>query len=391
MARKFNLVRISGFQISIDYTWFVIFGLVTWGLAKGYFPRALPGMSPSTYWAMGVVAALLLFASVLIHELSHSLVARRYGLQIRGITLFIFGGLAEMAEEPKQASTELRMAAAGPITSLALAAVCWTAAYFVGAVLSPAVGAVLRYVAYLNIILALFNLIPGFPLDGGRMLRAVLWRRTGSLKRATNIASRAGKWFAYFLIVLGILSVIAGNIRGLWYVLIGMFLHQAAQMSYIRVAYKDNLSGVKVGDLMSRDVVAIDGSLTLDRLVEDYFLKHRFQGFPVLEGNRVKGCVTLQDIKGIPRSQWTTTKTGDILQPLSGSQFLYPEGDAVEALSVMLRTGQGRLPVFAGERLVGIITRRDIMDLLQIKTDLGEESLMGCTVWLIPTHPLRRN
>ncbi|UCE17652.1 MAG: site-2 protease family protein [Gemmatimonadota bacterium] len=371
MTGRLNLVRISGFQIAIDYTWFIIFGLATWGLATGYFPRVLPGMSPLIYWVQGSIATVMLFASVLLHELSHSLVARRYGMEIRTITLFIFGGMAEMAEEPKDASSELNMAAAGPVTSLALGFLCWIVAFLMNSIVTPQVGTLIRYVAYLNVVLALFNIIPGFPLDGGRVLRAVLWRRTGNFKKATNIASRAGKMFAYLLLIVGILSVIGGNLSGIWYVLIGTFLHQAAQMSYMRVAYKENLSGVTVGDLMSRDVVVVDGSQNLDTLVEDFFFKHRFHGFPVLDGDRITGCVTLHDVKEIPRSQWATTRIKEIMAPLPAIEKLHPQGEAVEALSIMLRTGQGRLPVFAGDTLVGVITRRDIMDLFQIKTDLG--------------------
>ena len=373
MFRRLNLVRIFGFQIAIDYTWFIVFGLVTYGLAKGYFPKFLHGMSSEVYWILGAVATLMLFASVVLHELSHSLVARRYGMEIRGITLFIFGGMAEMTEEPRDASSELKMASAGPLASIALGFLCLIIAFLTNSFIPPEVRALIRYVAYLNFILALFNIVPGFPLDGGRVLRALLWRRTGNFIRATIIASRVGKWFAYVLIALGILNVITENLTGIWYVLIGIFLYQAAHMSYMRVAYKENLSGVKVGDLMSRDVVAVDGSLSLVALVEDYFFKHRFHGFPVLEGSRITGCVTLHDVKEIPKADWTTTQTRDIMEPLTESQKLHPRTDAVEALSVMLRTGQGRLPVFLEERLVGVITRRDIMDLFHIKTDLGAE------------------
>jgi Zn-dependent protease/CBS domain-containing protein len=372
MTKRFSLIRLFGFQISIDYTWFIVFGLAVWALAKGYFPDALPGGRASTYWMMGILAALLLFVSVLLHELSHSIVARRQGLEIRGITLFIFGGMAEMAEEPRDASTELRMALAGPLTSFGLGCVFLITDVLLRSALPPAVAAVLRYVAYLNVALALFNIIPGFPLDGGRVLRALLWKKSGSLKRATNIASQAGKWFAYLLIVIGILFVLSGHLSGMWYVLIGMFLHQAAQISYMRVAYKDGLSGVKVGDLMSRDVVAVDGSLTLDRVVEDFFFKHRFHGFPVLVGAQVRGCITLKDVKEIPRARWATTSASDLLDPKDSSIVLHPDQEAVEALRLMLRMKQGRLPVFSGGRLVGLITRRDIMDLLQIKTDLGD-------------------
>jgi len=372
MTRRFSLFRIAGFRISIDFTWFIVFGLAVWALAKGYFPGVLPGLSPSAYWMMGITAAFLLFASVVIHELSHSLVARRYGLEIKGITLFIFGGMAEMAEEPKDATTELRMAIAGPITSFGLGFLFFVSASVLEGILPLAIIAVIRYLAYLNFALAVFNLIPGFPLDGGRVLRALLWKKSGSFSRATNIASRAGKWFAYLLIFLGVFSVLSGQLNGLWYIFIGMFLHQAAHSSSLRVAYKNSLTGVKVADLMSRDVVAVDGSLSLDRLVDDYFFKHRFQGFPVLEGNRVRGCVTLKDVKDIPRDQWPETTAADLLDPECSTILLYPDQEAVEALGIMLRTDHGRLPVFADGRLVGIITRRDIMDLLQIKTDLGE-------------------
>ncbi|KPL06415.1 hypothetical protein AMJ71_09735, partial [candidate division TA06 bacterium SM1_40] len=293
MLRRIGLFRLFGIQVSLNYTWFIIFALITWTLAVRYFPSTYPGLSPWVYWLVGAVAALLLFVSVLFHEFSHSLVARRSGLPIKEITLFIFGGVAQMGEDVKDPRTELKMAVAGPAASVLLAVLFGASAafFYITVGRSPLV-AVLTYVATLNLILTFFNLVPGFPLDGGRVLRALLWMRTNDIRQATRIASAVGQGFAILLILLGVVSFLSGQlVSGVWLVLIGLFLKQAAELGYRQVMVRRSLMGIKVRELMTAEVVAVDPSLTLERLAHDYFLGYRYSSFPVLQEGEVVGMV----------------------------------------------------------------------------------------------------
>lgn len=375
MPRKWKLFRILGFDISIDISWFLILALVIWSLGGSYFPYAYPDLATSTHWIMGVVASLLLFVSVLVHELSHSIVARSYGLDISGIRLFLFGGVSEMTEEPKEANAEFKIAVVGPATSIILAAIFYAITLLHIRGWSEAVYAILFYLAILNLALGIFNLIPGFPLDGGRILRAILWGKFGDLKKATNIASKVGKGFAYLLIAFGAFTALSGSlVSGIWYVFIGMFLNSAAENSARQVMMREILSGVNIRDVMSSDVVTVDPEMDCQKVVDEYLMKYRFDLFPVVDENGVLvGLITLHDIKKIPREAWVRTPVREVMDEISDDRILHPDDEAVECLGRMVQSDeQGRMPVVDDQNdLVGIVTRKDIMNLLRIKTDLG--------------------
>jgi Zn-dependent protease/predicted transcriptional regulator len=373
MRKGFDLFSVAGIKVSINYTWFIVLGLVVWSLAVEHFPNAYPQFGKATIWLVSIIAALLLFVSVLLHELSHSFVANRLGLGIRGITLFIFGGIAHLGKEPDDPDTEIKVAAAGPACSLALAALF----FVLYLVLYTEYGetpmvAVLQYLWYVNTALVVFNLVPGFPLDGGRLLRAILWKRSRDIRRATRIASLLGRGFAILLILMGFFEIfVSRNLGGVWLVLIGMFLQQAAEGSYQHVLVRKALSGLKVRETMSRDVVYVSPSLSLEELVDSYFFKYKFNSFPVVDGTVLVGMVDVHQVKQVPREQWQLTTARSVMTPISDELLLHPEDDAVDALTKMLKSGWGKLPVAEGQSLVGILTRRDVMAILKIKTDLG--------------------
>jgi Zn-dependent protease/CBS domain-containing protein len=388
MRRGFDLFTVAGIRISINYTWFVVLGLVIWSMG-GSFRATYRDFSAPTVWVISVVYALLLFASVLLHELSHSFVGNRLGLGIKGITLFIFGGIAQLGKEPEDPATEIKVAVAGPACSLVLAVFFYGLSMFLyalkGNASAPAVFqllyapvgaspfiALFHYLGLANTALLLFNLVPGFPLDGGRILRAILWKRSGDVSRSTRFASTFGKIFAILLIVFGLLMIfVARDLGGVWLVLIGMFLQQAAEGSYQQVLVRKALSGLKVRETMSMDVVYVDPSLTLDVLVESFFFRYRFNSFPVVDREALVGVVDLDQVKHVPREEWHLTTTRDIMTPISEELVLHPDDEAVDALAKMVKSGLGKLPVVVGDRLIGILTRRDVMALLRMKTDLG--------------------
>jgi len=372
MRKSIHIGTVLGIPIRVNYTWLIIFGLVVWTLANGYFPFVVPGMSEKTYWTMAVISAVLLFGSLLLHELSHSAVALKNKLPIRGITLFIFGGVAQMEKEPQDPGTEFRMAAAGPACSLVL-----SAAFFGSAILlsyagaHPAVIAVARYLYIINLIVAVFNLVPGFPLDGGRVLRAALWSHYNDLKKATRVASRFGKGFAYLLMALGLFNLFGGAlISGIWFILIGFFLFEAAESSYQQVAMKSALSGIRVQDIMTKSVITIDAKATLDRLVDDYFFKFRFTSFPVIRDDMLMGLLTLHNVKEVPKEKWGETSAEQAMVPLSSAILVHPHAEAMTALSKMVRNGTGRLIVVEDHKVLGILSQRDVMRLFEVRSDL---------------------
>lgn len=321
---------------------------------------------------MGSVAALGMFASIVFHELSHSLVARKYGVPIKKITLFIFGGVAEIAEEPPSPSVEFRMAIAGPIFSLSL-----SAALFLASALgeyqgwSNEVKGVMHYWAWANCVLALFNLIPAFPLDGGRILRAALWNRKRDLIEATRISSRAGSFFGAILIGLGLIAVLSGNfISGVWYFFIGMFIREAAVSSFRQVVMTKTLEGESVRRFMNSNPVAVPADITIDEFADKYLLKYQFKMFPVLEDGRLLGCFSTEEMKRVPKTDWPMETVGQHLQPLSESNSISPETDAREAFLLMNRTGRSRLVVSDHGKLVGVITLKDILQYMTFMFDL---------------------
>jgi Zn-dependent protease/CBS domain-containing protein len=370
--RGYRLARLFGIRIVVDPAWLFIFALVVWSLATGYFPSSPAAITGARAWLLGVIAALLLFASVLIHELSHALLARRAGIQVPRIRLFLFGGVSEMASEPRDPRAELRIAAAGPLTSLGLSLLFFLLAH-AGAEFLPASGTVLvDYLAAINLALGVFNLLPGFPLDGGRILRAWLWARGGNLLRATRAAGRAGTFLGYGLMGLGAFELFQGSvIGGIWMVLIGMFLDQAAVASYKTMLLRDVLSGVRVRELMTQPVISVPDHASLEELVSDYFYRHPHGSLPVATGDHLAGMVSLDQVKTVPREEWNRTPVRQVMTPVSGLRPLAPDDDCVAALERMIREDVGRLPVVVEGRLAGILSRRDVMRLFQIRSDLA--------------------
>jgi Zn-dependent protease/predicted transcriptional regulator len=371
-GRSIPLFKLAGFQIALDWSWLILAVLISWTLSTAVFPSYYPDLTPATYWSMGVIAALGLFGSILLHELGHAAVARRYGLPIRRITLFIFGGVAEMEAEPERPAAEFWVAIAGPIVSFLVGLVCWLllqAAVGAGAGV-PVVG-VLAYLATINIILAVFNLVPAFPLDGGRILRAILWYWKGSLRWATRVASVIGGGFGILLIVLGVYRVLIGDfVGGMWWFLIGLFVRFAAQMSYQQVLMRETLRGIPVRRIMSANPVTVSSGITITQLIDDYVYRHHHNMFPVVDNGRLVGCVSMNDIKRLPRDRWSSTTVSEIIRSCSEATAISPDMDAMEVLSLMARTRNSRLLVTEGDQLVGVITLRDLMNFLNVKLNL---------------------
>ncbi len=372
---RFTLFRLYGIAIRLDPSWVLLAILITWTLAVGFFPASHPELATVTYWLMGAVAAIGLFGSIILHEMAHAVVARRDGLEIDGITLFIFGGVAEMKAEPASPKKEFRMAIAGPIASVGVAVVCYLVALAGGLIGAgaPFTG-VFAYLALINTILAVFNMVPAFPLDGGRVLRAALWAWKGSLRRATRITANIGGGFGIALIVLGLLNVLAGNfIGGIWWFLIGLFVRFAAQMSYQQVLVHKGLEGVPVKQLMNPRPIAVSPDTTLADLVEDYVYRYHFKLFPVVRDDKLVGCVRLGDIKQVSRDRWSTTKIADIMQECSPESTVSPDSNAVDLLQRMQPPKEGRVLVTRDDRLEGIISRQDLFAYLAVKSDLEAE------------------
>ena len=374
-GQRIKLFKLLGFEVRIDWSWIIIAVLIAWSLSKGVFPSYYKNLSAQAYWWMGIIGAAGLFLSIIVHELSHSLVARKYGLPMKGITLFIFGGVAEMEEEPPSARAEFMMAIAGPLSSILIALVFYgiQAAGKQAGVAAPVTG-VVGYLAMINGILAGFNLLPAFPLDGGRVLRSILWGVKKNLRWATYISSRIGSGFGIFLIVLGVIQVFRGNfIGGMWWFLIGMFLQRAATMSYQQLVTRKALEGEPVRRFIKTEAVTVPPSISLEHLVEDYVYKHHFKMFPVVENtDRLLGCVTTKQVKEIPREEWGQKTVGEIAAQCSPENTIEPQADAMKALSLMNRTGNSRLMVVENKRLVGIITLKDLLKLLSLKVELEQ-------------------
>ncbi len=371
-----RLARLFGIPIKLDLSWFIIFVLVAWTLVVGYFPAMYPQLSSGQLWIMGIVGSLLLFASVLVHELCHCYVARRYGIPIRGVTLFIFGGVAEMGQEPANPKSEFLMAGAGPVSSIAIAILAGFAAKAAHSLeLGPVVFGILQYVAFVNTALAIFNLIPGFPMDGGRLFRAFLWKVTGDLRRATRVASVVGSGFGGGLILLGFFQILLGQfLGGLWLVLIGFFLRTAAQGSYRQLVLRRALQGVTVNEIMTHDVVTVSPELLVSDLVHEYFIRRRYHSFPVIQGDQLVGVVSLEEVKHVPKDKWDTTSVAQIMNTKIVSLAVSPHDSALKTLTRMTTNGVGRLPVTEEGDLVGIVTQDDIVRFLNIMSDLGGET-----------------
>jgi Zn-dependent protease/predicted transcriptional regulator len=374
MTRSFRIGRIFGIDIEIDYTWFIIFTIVVVGLSLGWFAKLLPNVSPGIRWAVGVLTALLFFGSVLVHELSHSVIALRNDLNISGITLFLFGGVSKMTDEPKSAGVEFKMAVAGPLTSLILAGVfIGLSVWLLPARTTPGLvlGTVFRWLGYVNGMLGIFNLLPGFPLDGGRVLRSALWGSMHDLRRATRIASSFGEGIGVLMIVGGVFLFFTGvGFSGIWLAFIGWFLVQAAQQSYQQMVLKQTLSGVSVSQMMTTDVDVVDAYQTLDQVADHVMTRHH-PAFPVEHDGQLLGLICLQDLRSVPRENWNSVTAAQAAPPISDHNTISPSADAWDALIRMSQESCGRLMVVKDGLLQGIISRTDIMRAMRHRLQLG--------------------
>jgi Zn-dependent protease len=368
-----KIFRIFGFDVRIDASWLIIAALLTWSLAIGVFPSRYPGLGLAEYWWMGVVGTLGLFLSVVIHELSHSLVARRHNLPMRGITLFIFGGVAQMEGEPASPGVEFYMAIAGPLTSVALGFIFYGIHQLgQGSMTADTLG-VLAYLAWINWVLAAFNLIPAFPLDGGRVLRSALWHFDHDVRRATRIASAIGSGFGILLMAFAVFALFTGNfISAIWYFLIGMFLRNASQMSYQQLLIRAALEGESIRRFMTTTPVTVTPGMSIEQLVDDYVYKYHYKMFPVVTDaeRHLAGCVSTKDVTAIPRQEWPKHTVEEVLKPCSLDNTVPPDADALAVLSKMNESGASRMLVTDHDRLLAIVSIKDLLRFIASKLEL---------------------
>jgi len=379
-----TLFTLYGFRVRINVSWIFLALLIVWSLAQGFFPMQYPGRGEALYWTLGLIGAFGLFFSLLFHEMSHSLIARWRGMKMGGITLFLFGGVAEMTDEPPTPRIEFEVAIAGPLASIFLAIVFHILGTAVAGALGMSVNealsnpwlGVLGYLALINLILALFNLVPGYPLDGGRLLRAWLWHRRGDIVSATHTASRAGQGFGMLLIGLGVYSMIStASTGGLWWVLIGAFIIFIARQSYTQVQMRQSFSGHRVGDFIAGTAVSVSPDITLEAFLNDYAYRYHYSMYPVTEGDRLVGCMRVRDLKAIPREEWDTVRVGEAMQSCHMANTVRADEDAQAALQKMQSSESGQLIVTdSAGRLAGIVTLRDMLAHLAIQEELEHVS-----------------
>lgn len=364
------LGSIMGIPISLDYSWFLVFALLTWILGSSYYPSEFKNWPPLLYWVTGAATAILLFASVLLHELGHSYIAIRFGMTVRSITLFIFGGVAQIGAEPPSAKAELLIAMAGPAVSLGLAAGLSVVQPLLAG--NEPLWGMAKYLAFINLALALFNLIPGFPLDGGRVLRALIWGATKNLRQATLIAANAGRFFGFLFILAGVWRMFAGDIGGgIWIAFIGWFLDNAASAQVHQVAFQGLLAGREVSQAMSRQCVSVAADTLLQQLVDEHVLGIGRRCFLVVRGPETVGLMTLHRIKEVPKAQWSTTTAADVMIPMREVISIGPSADLWAALQLMDRDGVNQLPVMSGSEVAGMLSREDIVTYLRTVQELG--------------------
>jgi Zn-dependent protease/CBS domain-containing protein len=370
---EIDLFKVAGVQIAIDFSWLIIFVLVLWSLSAGYFPDLHPGYSRADYWMVGAVATLLFFGSIVIHELSHAIVANRLGQPVERISLFIFGGMAHLGHEPTNARDELKIAAVGPLTSFVLGAFFLAVPRVFGFAGSfPMWASVFDYLGFINFALGIFNLLPGFPLDGGRILRAAFWARSGDFRQATARAAEWGKGIAYGLIFLGAVQIFSGAlVGGIWLIFIALFLKGAASASYQSIVIEQVLGSERVSDLMVRDPVTIDASMTVADAINQHFMHHGYGGYPVLDDGRVAGLVGLGQVRECPAADRPHKRIREIMRSLDATIVIAPDAPVSNALRQMAEADSGRLLVMEGDRLVGLLSRSGVAHFIMLRSQLG--------------------
>lgn len=363
-----KIFSLNRFDIKVDPSWLLIAALITWSLSQQYFPTELPGQSTEIYMVMAIITMLCFFGSLLLHELAHSVVARKKGVPIKSITLFLFGGVAELKAEPQSARAEFWIALAGPAMSLALAFGFWVLAKVAElALITTPVTVVLSYLALINLVLAIFNMVPAFPLDGGRVLRAFLWHRDGDMLKATETAAKSGAIFAYMLMGLGLLSLFQGLVvAGIWQLLIGGFVLFASRNSYQSQLMRATFEGKTVEDLMTKDPVCVDPETTLAELVNRIMLQYRISFVPVVDGQVLLGHIDTTVLRGIDSENWANTHVGDVFAALERAVAVRPDLPVQDLMSQIAKTGRRKFLVAENHRLLGVITLADLTGYLNI-------------------------
>jgi Zn-dependent protease/CBS domain-containing protein len=371
MNASLKLGKIWGIPIGLHISWFLVFALVLLSLSTGYFPQEYPQLSTGTHIGLAAVTTVLLFASVLLHELGHALVALRNRIPVKGITLFVFGGVAQITREPETPGAEFRIAIAGPLVSLALAGL-FGGLYLIDQSI-PLLAAPSEYLMRLNFMLVLFNMIPGFPLDGGRVLRAIIWRLTGSQVRATQLASIGGQVVAFAFIGWGFISLFGGNfINGLWLIFIGWFLQNAAASAGQQVNVQQKLRGVTVNQAMDRDLAVVTPLSSLSQVVDEQVLQRGESAFFVVDyDGRLAGLITLQDITRIPQAQWRYRTVGQVMVPMHKLLQVEAGAELLAALQMMEENGVNRAAVVVEDRPIGLLSRQQVLRYLRLRAQLG--------------------
>jgi Zn-dependent protease/CBS domain-containing protein len=365
-----SLGRLLGIPLELDYSWFLIFALLTWSLAVSYFPIEFSGWPTVEYWAVGAITAVMLFVSVVLHELGHSVIAQRYRITVRRITLFIFGGVSDIKSEPPSAGAEFWIAVAGPAVSFVLAGLFALSKPLFSS--TQPLLALVTYLAYINVTLALFNLIPGFPLDGGRVLRSILWGITNNLRRATTVAANVGRFIAFGFIFFGVWQMFSGNLGGgLWIAFIGWFLESAAVSQVQQQQIASVLEGHHVSEAMTSEFATVTSDETLQEVIHEKILGTGRRAFLVENGNHPIGLLTLHQVREVPRDQWGTAVARDQMIPLTELEKIGPNESLVDAIKRMDEEGVNQMPVMTDGHVVGLLNRESIVTYLRNLQSLG--------------------
>lgn len=366
--------RVWGISIRLHYSWFIIFALVTWSLVASWYPSQFPNWPLSLSIAAGLITSILFFASVLLHELMHSRVAISEGLPVYNITLFVLGGVSQITEEPKKAKDEFWMALAGPATSLILGGIFFAIWYALGnsnQLTVQFISAICFWLGYINIALGAFNLIPGFPLDGGRVLRSIIWWSNNNLRRATRIASTIGRIIGFLFIFGGIYLIFTGNwFNGIWFAVIGWFLESAASNSYRQLVVQDMLKSHMAGEIMTRECVQVSPDITVQKLVNDHILETGRRCFPVISDSRIEGLVTLQNVREIPRDRWTTMTVREAMVKLENLKSVKPGDDLSLVMQIMTENDIAQVPVVQDSNIVGMIGRDNLLNFINTQNEV---------------------
>ncbi len=369
-----HIGKVFGINVEINFTWLIIFGLILWTVTADILPGAAPDASTAELWSIGIITTLLFFASLLLHELAHSLMANDLGAEVSRITLFVFGGVSQMKNEPETPGAEFKIAIVGPLMSVALGGLFLGLHVALRSLGVPRVWwSAMLWVGQINLALAIFNMLPGFPLDGGRVLRSILWNAWDSLERATRVASSIGRWFGYGMIALGFFAMLSGTLAGLWFVALGWLLSSAAAGSYQQLQIRRTLGDVYVHDLMSSPVQTVPAHATLQHAAESYFMQARFTAFGAERNSEIVGLIRMQDLQDVPRDRWGSVTVEEAMQELDrDTMTINSDEEAVEAMMQMARNDLGRLLVTdQSGSIIGILSHTDIQRLIKVKGGLG--------------------